>query len=227
MTMPVAIRLSAMCVAAAALTASTDALASHYYGIIINTNVGSDANSGAATLIRSDILHSTCNILTHTFVNHEMWYGVVAGNPPPYWVEVGFKDGATNGINCVTQEIFWADSRNGGGYHEHYYSNGWTLGDWYETQITSSGSCQWAVVLGGLALGTSTSNCAGSGRYLAGGIEANNQGIGSVKGFLDNWEELNGSWIQGWDGAGTSQSNPPNIKFLSGSETEEVFNEGY
>jgi hypothetical protein len=215
-----------VCVAAAALTASVDAAADHHYGILLTSSFPVDANDGSSTLIRSDTLHSTCNILTHTFVNHEMWYNTDASG---HWVEVGFKDGATNGINCVQDMIFWADSRPGGGYNEHYYNNGWSFGLWYQAQVTTAGSCKWNVTLGGLNLGSSTANCPGSTRYLSAGIEATNQDTGSVKGFLFGWEEQNasGTWVLGWDGVsppnnGLVSDNPPNILFLSNEETEEA-----
>jgi hypothetical protein len=229
MRVPINTRLSALCVSAAALTASANASA-HYYGEITTPDIPSDANSGARILIQTDILHNTCNIFTHEFVNHEMWYLTdTSGN---YWVEVGFKDGATDGIDCVTQEIFWADSRPGGGYNEHYYSNGWTLGDWYEMQIVNDGSCSWNVQLGGLNLGDSTANCAGSGRVLQAGLETTSQSSGSAKGFLTEWAELNsaGTWTQAWDGVSMVWNSPPYIKQVNqGSNlgTEEVLNESF
>jgi hypothetical protein len=233
MTMRVS-RLSALCIAAAALTASASASA-HFYAYI-DSAPSSNANNGMMAFITTDTLHSTCNLTTYTFVNHEMWYNVdQTGN---HWVEVGLKDGETNSaLQCKSDTIFWADSRNGGGYNEHYFTNGWTLGDRYEMQVTAAGSCTWNVVFGGLNLGNSTNNCPGSGRFLLAGIEATNQGVGSVKGFLDSWEELNGSgtWIPGWDGAflcngqaGCSSGNPPEIKWIvTGSETEEVHGESW
>jgi hypothetical protein len=160
-----------------------------------------------------------------------MWYEV--SSTGQFWVEVGFKDGENSGGGCVSDEIFWADSRNGGGYNEHYFSNSWTLGSFFGAEITSSGSCQWAVTLGGLNLGTSTANCPGSGRFLAAGIEASNQGTGSARGFLSTWEEQNGSgtWIGSWDGVvppnDLRSDNPPNIEYLSSTETEEVHNEPF
>jgi len=232
MRRPVITRLSAACVAAAAVTASANASA-NFFGVIESSNISNgDASDGEFTFINTTVLHSTCNVLTHTFVTHEMWYLTNPGASD--WVEVGFRDGETAGVGCVSDLIFWADSRpNGGGYHEHYFSNSWTLGDWFAMQIASDGSCAWSVELGGLNLGASTANCPGTNRILEAGIQASNQGTGSVRGFLDGWEEQNTSevWSGGWDGvsdpSGLFQSNPPNIEFLSSSETEETHNEPF
>ncbi|HTB72664.1 MAG TPA: hypothetical protein VK762_05455 [Polyangiaceae bacterium] len=229
MNMSVVNRLSAACVAIAALTASVNASASstHYYAILWNPNDNSgNPNTGAAVNIRTDILHSTCNIATHNFVNHEFWYGVTDGGA--YWVEVGFKDGLDIGGGCQTQIDFWADNRNGGGYNEHYPNNGWSLGTFYTAEVINSGSCAWNVLLGGLNIGTSTSNCQGTGRYLAGGLESTSQTTGSAKGFLSNWQTFNNTWKGGWDGSSTTENGQPFIEFLNNnSETEETLNESF
>jgi hypothetical protein len=231
MRVPLVTPLSAVCVAAAALTASSNASA-HYYALVESANItNGDADDGDYILIQTNILHNTCNILTHEFVNHELWYTTdLSGN---YWVEVGFKDGETNGIDCVTDIDFWADSRPGGGYNEHHPDNGWSFGSWYAAEITLTGSCTWNIELGGLSIGTSTSNCPGSGRYLTAGIETTSQSSGSAQGFLTDWWEQNSSgiWNQGWDGAFMRYDNPPNIEQVANSQwglqTEEVLNEPF
>src|SRR6516225_9283096 len=65
-------RLSAACVAAAALTASATASAS-YYGVLLSPFIpNGPADEGAWVQIFTDKLFSnTCN----QWVNHEMWYG--------------------------------------------------------------------------------------------------------------------------------------------------------
>jgi len=240
MTRPVVTRLCAVCVAAAAVTASTNAAAStHFYGIIETPDItNNDASDGEFMFIKTNVLHCTCNIIDHKFVDHEMWY---LTNPSgPDWVEVGFIDGTTvNDLSCVHDEIFWADNRPGGGFNQHFFTNGWTLGDWYAMQIASDGSCEWSVTLGGVKFGDSTANCPASDRILMGGIEATDQPTGSVQGFLEHWEEQNSSeiWHVGWDGVSPPSNGlvhvtapNPNIKFSttfgpSSTNTEETFNE--
>jgi len=220
--------VSAACFAAAALTASANASA-HYYGILVSNDIPIEADWGNSVVIETFEFGSSCS----NFVNHEMWYGVVPG--ATYWVEVGFKDGLTGSGGCVADADFWADYRNGGGYNEHYPGNSWILGDWYQLMITidTSNHCNWNVEVGGLVLGTSTSNCPGTGRYVAAGIEATTQGTSeSTKGFLTQWEEenTNGTWLNGWDGASLSENSPPYIEFVSGTNNttlEEVLNEPF
>jgi hypothetical protein len=213
--------------AAALLTAAT--ASAHSYGVLINSDIPSAANSGGQVeLYLSDFVSTSCS----DFVNHEFWYGTVAG--AEYWVEVGFKDGLTGSGGCVTNADFWADNRpNGGGYHEHYPNNGWSFDTWYTAEITSSGSCEWSVTLGGANLGTSTANCAGTGRYLAGGIESTNTSDTFCQGYLYNWKEQpspsGSAFTSGWSGPGLSENEPPYIEWANGSdtETEEVLNESF
>jgi len=124
-----------------------------------------------------------------------MWY-FTTGNSLSYWVEVGFKAGAPGASNasCVTNPTsseFWCDARpNSNSYYNcHFYGYTWSLGDWYIAQIDNISSCTWAVWLGGVQLGTSTSNCPGSGRQLYAGIEHSypNSETDNCSGFLTNW----------------------------------------
>jgi hypothetical protein len=219
-------RLSAAGVAIAALTAATDASA-HYYAVLRSPNIQLSADGGMFTDIRTDILHSTCNAFERDFVTHEMWYGVDGG--ATHWVEVGFMDGAATWPNCVTTADFWADYTAANGLAEHFPGNGWSFGSTYGAEIVANTTlnCAWDVWLGGLLLGTSTNNCAGSGRLLAAGIESTSQTTGSARGFLTNWEEFNGFfWARGWDGQMLHSDAQPFIKWITTNvETEETLNE--
>jgi hypothetical protein len=225
-------KLSAVCVAAAALTASANASAQHYYGVLVNWNVGNgDADQGSAVTIDTDVLSTWDCPNFKNFVNHEMWYDVVPGT---YWVEVGFKEGIDYYNNCDYDVDFWADKRNGGGYHEHFPGNSWNFDTGYQAVVQQPGqtnNCSWDVWLGGVYLGTSTSNCPGTSRKLAAGLETTAQSNSWARGWLWGWQRLDSSrnWWGGWDGAGGSQNNPPNIQWANSSqtETEEVLNESW
>jgi hypothetical protein len=100
------------------------------------------------------------NLFTQGFVNTEMWLTTSDYN---YWVEVGVKsEPADNGTNQPF--VFWADSRPGGGYSEHWgnylnstdYAYGNVL-----VRITRSGTSNWNVLAQGASTtltGTSTAN---------------------------------------------------------------------
>lgn len=241
MHMSIVRQLSAACVAAAALTASANANADHYHATVHSANtVYGSGDNGAAVVIKTNILHQTCNSFVHDFVTHEMWYRTdSSGN---YWVEVGVYDGeGTDAIfnPCENDRIFWADSRPGGGLNVHWYTNGWSFGSYYEAYVTAAGNCTWNVVFGGLALGTSTNNCPGSGRNFLAGIETTTQGSGSVQGFATGWQaqDSSGNWSalgtsvagQGWGTMWMNWDNPPNIQQVANSpwgiQTEETFHE--
>jgi hypothetical protein len=225
-------RLSVVSVAAIAMTASANASAAHSYGVYINSSISGYADQGSALYQDVNVLTSSCS----EFVDHEMWYGVVSGGA--YWVEIGLTSGTTpNG--CQGGIIFWADNRNGGGYNEHYPGNYGVTNTWYRPLIQeqSGGSCSWDVWWQTPDntwhyQGTSTSNCPGSGRYLASGIETTTTaGSQLVRGYQDSWIRLDNTrtWQNGWPGAGFYQNSPPYIQWTDGSdtETEEVLNEGF
>jgi hypothetical protein len=216
MTLPVISRLIAVRIAALAvamLTAST-AAAQYSYGVLGSTGNG-DANWGASVWIQTDVLATqTCS----NHVNHEMWYDTVSSGP--YWVEVGFKAGDPGASNAscvanrnVTSSEFWCDARpnNNSYYNCHFYGYTWSFGYWYVAQITYQNSCNWAVSLGGVTLGTSTSNCPGVGRNLWAGIEHYhpNSETDNGAGFLTNWAEspFNGQWTDTWDNIFVSDIN--------------------
>lgn len=218
--------LPAVCVAAAAMTVSANASAQqHYYAIMESYVTGNDSYYGDSIEIDTEVLHSTCNILTKNFVDHELWYGTDLGWA--HWVEVGFKDGRADSGGCVTDVDFWAD-QNEYGYYEHYPNNGWNFTTWYTASITSAGSCSWNVTLGGLNLGTSTSNCPGSGRAMESGIETTSQTTGSASGYITQWEELSygSTWYSPWDGWYTYEDDQPLISWVNdNADTWETLNE--
>jgi hypothetical protein len=227
MRVSISTRLSAICALAATLAVSSNASA-HYYAVFITAVTNGDADDGDFIDIQTDTLHSTCNTFTKNFVTHEMWYGM-----DPHmtnWVEVGFLDGADPSAGCQTTVLFWADQRNGGGFHIHYPGNSWSFGDWYSLQISAAGSCAWNVFAGGAIVGTSTANCPSAGRALEAGIESTSQTTGSAKGYLTAWWEQNGSgnWQQAWDNAYIEWNGQPFIQWLNNfTETEEVLNESF
>jgi hypothetical protein len=234
--------LSAACVAAAALTASASADA-HYYATVHSVeNIYGPADNGAAIILRTNSLHQTCNTFVQDFVTHEMWY--MTDDSGNYWIEVGFWDGeGTNAIfnPCNNDMPFWADSRPGGGLNVHWTNNGWSFGDYYQGVITAAGDCTWNVILGGVTLGTSTSNCPGSGRFFRAGIETTTQGSGSVQGFATGWQAQDGwgNWSamgqatagQGWGALWMNWDGPPNMQQVGdsswGIQTEETLNEPF
>lgn len=156
------------------------------------------------------------------FVDHEMWYGLNATFD--YWVEVGFTDGETYAGGQVDTAFFWADNRNGGGYHEHYPSATWTFNNYYTVKVTRSADSTWDVYLNGIDKGTSTNNPAGANRNLEAGIEATRADQSDhVGGHLTNWRRKDGNdnWYSDWDNATTWAYCPADIN-RNGSTTMEV-----
>lgn len=159
--------LTMACIAGAALSASATASANRYATIV---NIGfpaGDADRGVAATIRTDTMN---NVNCSNFVDHEMWYGVDTN----FWVEVGFTSGAKQGGGCATHASFWADNRNGGGYHEHYITENITLSKSYQLWVGGgAANCSWTVNMGNLQIGISSNNCPGPIRHASAGIENN------------------------------------------------------
>ncbi|MDB4987226.1 MAG: hypothetical protein JWN04_2404 [Myxococcaceae bacterium] len=216
--------LSILSVVVAAFAASSNASAQHSYGILINGSVRAcDADTGISCYINTAALASKdCA----NFADHEMWYGVVPGGQ--YWVEVGVSSG-TGQAGCVNQAIFWADNRNGGGYHEHYPNLAWALNSTYELDIVQNGTsnCSWDVSFGTVYLGTSNRNCAGTGRYVAAGIETTSVASGMVaRGTMSGWQErtCSNTWQSGWDNPALQQNLPVEIDFIGSITYEAIVN---
>ena len=209
-----AVLLSAI-VAMPTKAAATCSLSSHCYAIVYAPYVN-NAGHGAAADIRTDSL-SSARPATN-FVNHEMWYGLNGSGS--FWVEVGFKSGVTYASGSVYHRLFWADNRNGGGYHEHFPSYGWRIGSWYRLQVSRAGNCAWNVYVSGTRVGTSTSNCAGGSRDLNVGLEAtevtrNDHGGGASAGWASL--DANNRWHSGfWQNASLLEDSPTAIHRYSG-----------
>jgi hypothetical protein len=190
---------------AAVLTASADAAAQwpgycgsgpasngHWYSIIVGQGSGETAAQGE--FVSTNLLAMANPSGSSGFVDHEMWYGL--DTSASTWVEVGVLEGLTtsDGIT-TTPSVFWADQNcdSSSCFHQHIVSGTVTLGDWYGEEITG-GDCTWTVKFGGNTIGTSVDNCAGSGRWLAAGIESMVTGTGtSDVGATTFWLQENNS----------------------------------
>jgi hypothetical protein len=136
--------------------------------------------------------------------------------------------------------VFWEDRRpNGGGTHIHFPGTNWSPDVWQKHVIQwEPNTCNWDVWFGHPDgswdfLGTSTSNCPGSGSYLSAGIETTTQATSNTaRGWLFNWMRLDSSrtWQNDWYGPTVHGDNWPFINWTDCSpcvETEEVLNEGW
>ena len=100
---------------------------------------------------------------------------------------------------------FWADNRpNGGGYHGHYISGGWTT----DTQVVFiwQGSGAWNVYRGGSYIGESTHN----GDFAEGGAVGaeSTTGAMALQGHADNFEYHDSSWHGAGGGAEQRKHRP-------------------
>jgi hypothetical protein len=190
---------------------------SHWYGVSQKANATGADRGAAATIAATSLATTYPNIVTH-----ELWYGVTGSGS--YWVEVGVIDGYTQ-AGTIDKRVFWADNRNGGGFHEHISGLGWTLGGYYQAKVVWAGtSCAWDVSFAGTHLGTSTGNCGGSYRYLASGLEASSAtSTDHVGGYSEKWARKDGSsnWHYDWESPVHFAYCPADINVYSGY-TEEV-----
>lgn len=149
------------------------------------------------------------------FVNQEIWDVEASGS---YWVEVGVKDGRDfNGVNR-DQGWFWADSRPGGGYNEHFIDSHVSLDTDHDVQIERNGSAMWNVYGGNTfhQIGTSTSNPITMDFGQAGSEYTLNSGSGmrdtGVVGGLEYQDSSNNFHFWGTGGS-TIRSGPGNWVF--------------
>jgi hypothetical protein len=100
------------------------------------------------------------------FINWELWLVMNGGS---YWVEEGLTYGHLNAnTNGNNFSWFWADSRpNGGGYHEHFISAGWS-NTWANVSIYHLSGGNWSVQRNGSQVGESTNNATSASDSQAG-----------------------------------------------------------
>lgn len=194
----------------------------HYYAKIEDHEGPGPADFGAQDWLYTTALDSGGPYVGN-FTNHEMWYNVSGTNA--YWVEVGVHDGLTGGGGYLPDEVFWADSRNGGGYWEHYYPNiSWQLNVAYNVTVETAGWCAWAVWFGGIQLGVSTSNCPdNTGRILETGIETLQYGsYVAAAGHTGAWNMLGttDTWVP-WFSTCLYNNCPMDIEWIDGDTQSE------
>lgn len=191
----------------------------HYYALFYGTPPAVAVHGASLALYTSSLTSATPDT---NFVDHEMWYGV-DGNCNN-WVEVGVTDGMKFSGGPADRDIFWADQRAGGGYHEHYSSSSWSLDAWYETKVVWVGDDSWDVYFGGLKLGTSTHNHpVGTARCLESGIEAVYATAGDhAGGHMTSWKhkDANDDWSPGWGVTSLLSDCPADIDISNGETTE-------
>lgn len=148
------------------------------------------------------------------FANFEMWMWTNDTDPNStansgYWVEEGYSAG----ITTPGFQWFWADSRPGGGYNQHFIE--WATALQYKNvTFTWLGGSNWNVYLSGSLVGTSINNAAWAGGVSI-GAEMAVDTSGQVHAHARNWQYTNGgSWSPVnpgkeifTDGAGLT--NPP------------------
>jgi len=167
----------------------------HCYAILEQDSPPSAANTDGYINIYTTNLNAASP--SNNFVDHEFWYLNDPANGT--WVEVGVTDGVSNGFGVRDQDIYWADNRVSGGYHEHYPSVSWSLSTYYQVEVAYAGSNSWHVYFGGVLLGTSSSNPPGSSRILEAGIEttadgASDEAKGNLHWSTSNWGSPYLSW---------------------------------
>ena len=195
----------------------------HYYGVIGADNVANEGNRAESAFLYTNNLTTADS---SDLVTHEMWYGVTGD--ASYWVEVGVMDGGarTSCFLCLSDDVFdavfWADNRNGGSFNEHFPEVSWEPDQWYQVEVAFAGAaCNWNVYFGGVNLGTSTSNCAGSTRAFHAGLESTStSGVARVDGRVTSWsvEDNNNNWTT-WSPAFYANC-PADIQFTSSSHNE-------
>jgi hypothetical protein len=111
------------------------------------------------------------------FANQEIW----TTDDNSHWVEIGVKDGLDASNNTHMQAWFWADSRPGDGYNEHFIGSQVTLDTNHEVKIIRNGTDNWNVYGGNSfhQIGTSTSNNFTATRDDAGTEYTTDQGSGT------------------------------------------------
>jgi hypothetical protein len=158
-------------------------------------------------------------------VTNEMWD---ASSNNAYWIEDGVTSGqGGNGYNY--HHWFWADSRPGGGYHEHYPNISNAGSGTYPVEIYYEGNNSWGVIGGNstVLMGTSTSQPVSSTYTVIAGTEymaASNSGIRDIGHIASlEYQTTGGNWYYVGGGGGNENLGPGhyiNGSYSSGSSTE-------
>jgi hypothetical protein len=127
------------------------------------------------------------------FVNYESWLDTDLNNAAidSYWVEGGAKLGIGVSGAWEGYQWFWADSRPGDGYHEHYLGSASTYA-FENVTFTWLGSGDWDVKFGNSVVGESV----GAGDFGGGtqtGVETTN-GASGFDSWTRNWQYADPSW---------------------------------
>ena len=140
-------------------------------------------------------------------VNETLWVGTDNAAPiqRTYWIEVGYWYGSVAGYSGPGPNWYWADSRPGGGYHEHIPSGFSSPLNFLNQNISVSasyaGSSTWNIYIAGYSAGVSTSNPGVSDGLLT-GLEVRSSSSssylnGSTDGSME-WQNSAGTWSSGW-----------------------------
>lgn len=203
----------------------------HHYATVATDSANEpDATHGVAITLDAVDLHSV-NCSSEA-VTHELW---LTPDDKSIWVETGLENGYYGTCNN-SPKVFWADSRNGGGFHVHLPNVTANLTTFYQAVIwqpNSSYTCSWDVWFGNVYLGTSNSNCFSAGRQGIAGIESTVLSSGShVQGFTSDQFRFdsNFSWQSGWNSK-VSATDDPTIRIkttcCAANGTEETLNHVY
>jgi hypothetical protein len=179
-------------------------------------------NHGAYGQIGANCLYMPNNG-SSTTVTNEIWD---SSSNNAYWIEDGLTSGpGSNGYNY--RNWFWADSRPGGGYHEHYPSISGAGSGTYSVEIYYEGNNSWGITAGDSPtyVGTSANQPVSSTDHVIGGTEymaSSNSGIRDI-GHISSLEfqGLNNHWYFFGGGGGNQNLGPGHyINGNYGSSTE-------
>jgi hypothetical protein len=181
-------------------------------------------NHGAYGEVSANCLYMPNNS-TSTSVTNEIWD---TSSNNAYWIEDGLTSGpGSNGYNY--RNWFWADSRPGGGYHEHYPGISSAGSGNYAVEIYYNGNNSWGVIAGDspTLVGYSTGQPVSSTYHIIGGTEymaGSGSGLRDIGSVIHlEFQGLNNHWYFLGSGGGGQNLGPGhyiNGSYSSGSSTE-------
>jgi hypothetical protein len=143
---------------------------------------------------RHHVSNFAANDFNNGFVNQSVtWLRSIQGGM--FWVEIGVTHGTPIGNQ---KKWYWADMRNGGGYHEHFMRNS-VLGENVDAAIEWAGGGSYSVWMNGSVVGWSTSHQCCSQRIDIGAEELSTDGFIATS-WHDSlwWKDGGGTWNSGW-----------------------------